>query len=221
MVAAVAAVREQTPQQNHAKSLRGDALPLSPSIRSNKGRRRGSSAPLTLVGSPPLIHLLQWKSNTMNPPLKFAGRRTGDAAGRPELEPEQASVWAAVGSLRTRGRFFLFPGIPAAKQREEVTSSNSCCSKMELAAAEPIRARLRRLPLLCGLEPGATARSHRHKTSSLQAVFTISTVIHCHDGFISTPKARKAPLERQLQDPMLHALVPVMSCGRGRSTSFR
>lgn len=142
----------------------------------------------------------------MDPPLKFAGRRTGGAAGRAGLEPEQAAVEAAAGSPRTRGRSFPFPGIPAAKQREKVTSSNSCYSKMELAAAKPIRARLRRLPLLCGLEPSATARSHHHKTSSLQAFFTISTMIHCSSSVTTAlflhQKSGKPPLLRQLQPSM-------------------
>lgn len=77
---------------------------------SQSNQQRG--APLTLVGSPPRIHLLQRKFNTMDPPVKLAGRRTGKAARRAEPEQKRAAVTAAAGSLRTRGRFFLFPGIP-------------------------------------------------------------------------------------------------------------
>lgn len=54
--------------------------------RSNRRTRLGKNpqraqmrgeAPLTLVGSPPRIHLLQREFGTMDPWLKFAGRRTG------------------------------------------------------------------------------------------------------------------------------------------------
>lgn len=43
------------------------------------------------------------QSNTMNPPRKFAGRRTGDAAGRAGLEPEPGSrLWGGGGGARGR-----------------------------------------------------------------------------------------------------------------------
>ena len=144
----------------HASPLPAEVRVLEPPLlcaqkclnKINKGRKCERSAPLTLVGSPPLIHLLQRKFNTMDLPVKFAGRRTEKAAHRAEPEQKRGH-----GKPQDAWTVLPFPRDTAAKQREKVTSSNSCYTKMELAVAEPIRARLRRLPLLCGLEPNTTA----------------------------------------------------------------
>lgn len=64
--------------------------------------------------------------------------------------------------------------------------------------AEPIRARLRRLPLLRGLEPNANALAtsqdfqftgifHNNHGDSLE--------LFCHDSFIYTPKEPKNPAD--------------------------
>lgn len=45
-------------------------------------------SPLTLVGSPPVIHLLQRKCNTMDPPVKFPGSRTKTQQNGAEAEAQ-------------------------------------------------------------------------------------------------------------------------------------
>lgn len=146
-----------------------------------------------MVGSPPVIHLLQWKFGTMDPPGKFVGSRTENTAIRPELKPKRAGKNGAQLRLDRPAWLFPFQGIPS--NNDKRLSSNSCFSKMELAVAQPIRARVRRLPLLRGLEPNATLRSHR--TLSGYAVFLRdddSLYLRCHDSFIYTSNKRRPPL---------------------------
>lgn len=143
---------------------------------SDKGRRRGGSA--THLGGVTSSHPLVTKERRHHgSPLKFAGRRTENAAPScAGAEAGRCGRSSGGASGRADGSS-LFLGIPQQNNEEKVASSNSCYSKMELAVAEPIRARLRRLPLLRGLEPNATALA-TSQDFQLTGVFRISTVIH-------------------------------------------
>lgn len=144
-------------------------------------RKRKKRPPLTLVGSPPVIHLLQWKFNTMDPRVSFlavgqknaAVQRTGQNLGGTGRE----------GVNKRWGKVSSRPGYSLSGYRRKTTRKGcvfkQLFSKMELVAKEPIRARLRRLPLLCGLEPWTphctlnitqTAHTHGHNEMCLYAV---------------------------------------------------
>lgn len=138
----------------------------------------------------------------MDPPVKFllAGGQKG-AARRAEPQLNRAAVDAAAGgaSARVHGPSFSsgYRGKTTRrgkeKKKKRVTSSNSCYSKMELAVAEPIRARLRRLPLLRGLEPNAAALATSQDFQFTDVVHNNrnSLELFCHHSFIYTPKERE------------------------------
>ena len=90
-------------------------------------------SPLTLVGSPPVIHLLQWKLNTMDPPVKFPGSRTKTQQSEPNLKHCGVDKNPRAGDERCTCVCVIKPGCfsqgTVCKQREKVVSSNSCFPK--------------------------------------------------------------------------------------------
>lgn len=89
--------------------------------------------PLTLVGSPPVIHLLQWKFNTMDPRLSFLAVGQKTKTQHAELGGSWSRrVWSSKkrGSkcLESPGAFLLVRA-PSENNEEKVVSSNSCFPK--------------------------------------------------------------------------------------------
>lgn len=222
----------RSPRPARIASARREGI-VSPSLlcahkrlskRQQKGRRCERSAPLTLVGSPPLLHLLDRSTNTMDPPLKFAGRRTGadctpgrggsgaGGCGRSGGEPRDA--WA------------LLPFSPGYRS---TTTRKGYVFKQLLFQNGVSRCRANQSePAEAPTPPWAGAKHHCARnitsfqfTGIFHNSYGDSLELFCHDTFIYKPKTNKQKnhwIGWNLPDVLkLNSAFSTMKCERGNS----